>query len=67
MKDKLRDLAERAKGYRYQASLGDGNLKLLAIPLLVVLLLLALLGVYWSDEPGAFDVEAASRDVPEAA
>ena len=62
MKDKLRDLAERAKGYRHQAPMGDGNLGLLAIPLLVVLLLLVLLGVYWSNEPEAFDVETAAAD-----
>jgi hypothetical protein len=62
MKDKLRDLAERAKGYRYQASIGDGNLKWLSVPLLVVLLLLVMLGVYWSNEPDAFDVETAAAE-----
>ncbi len=60
MRDKLIDWADRAKGFRYQGSGGNGISKLVAIPGLVLLLLLILLGIYWSAEPEAFDVEQAA-------
>ncbi len=66
MKDKLRDLADRARDYRYQGSIDGGNYKLLGIPLLVTLLLLLLLGAYWSFEPETFDIrEAAVSRAPQ--
>lgn len=60
MRDKLRDLADRAKGYRYQSSEDDGKLKVLLIPVLLILLLLVLVGIYWSDEPDPFDIQEAA-------
>ncbi len=62
MKDKLRSLADRAKSYRNQGADDNGMLKLFAIPLLVIILLLALVGIYWSDEPAAFDIDLAAAD-----
>ncbi len=60
MRDKLRDLADRAKSYRYQSSGDDGKLWALLIPVLLILLLVVLVGIYWSDEPGPFDIQEAA-------
>jgi hypothetical protein len=62
MRDKLKDLADRARGYRYSGPTGDGNLRLLAIPVLIILVLLTLLGIFWSDEPEPFDIVAAAEE-----
>ncbi len=62
MIDKLRDLADRARGYRYQGSEDNGSLKVLAIPVLLILLLVVLVGIYWSDEPDPFDIEEAAAE-----
>jgi hypothetical protein len=60
MRDKLRDWADRATGYRYQSSADSGILRWLAVPITLIVLLLLLLGWYWSAEPVVFDVEAAT-------
>lgn len=66
MKDKLMDLADRLRGMRYQRDRGDSHWGLFVTPVLVILLLLALLGIYWSDEPEPFDtVQAAITHAPE--
>ena len=60
MRDKLRDWADRVTGYRYQSPADSGILRLLAVPITIIVLLLLLLGWYWSAEPAVFDVEAAT-------
>jgi len=60
MKDKLNDMADRLRGMRYQQAGGDGKLWRFATPVLIVLLLLVLVGIYWSDEPDLFDIEEAA-------
>ena len=42
---------------------GNGSLRWIMVPVVIVLLLLVLLGAYWSAEPGLFDIkeEAAAR------
>jgi len=66
MRDKLTDWANRAKDIRGSGT-GDGRLlKLGGISLLVVLVLLVILGMYWSAEPDPFDIdEAAAERAPE--
>ncbi len=65
MKDKLYDLADRLRGMRHQQAAGDSKLKLLATPVLIILLLLVLVGIYWSAEPDPFDIkEAAAEHAP---
>ena len=56
MRDKLNDLMDRAKGYRYQDSTDTRVFGLLAVPVTLLVLFLLLLGWYWSDEPELFDV-----------
>ena len=62
MKDKLTGLADRLSAMHNQRATGDSNWGLFATPLLVILLLLVLVGVYWSDEPDPFDIEAAAEE-----
>jgi hypothetical protein len=60
MKDILNDWASRVRDIGSSPA-GDNRLwKLIVTPLLVVLGLLVLLGIFWSFEPDAFDVEAAA-------
>jgi hypothetical protein len=63
MIDKLIDWADRATGYRFRSSGDDGKLRLVVIPVLLILLLLTLLGIYWSDEPDPFDIEEAAAEL----
>ncbi|UCH39628.1 MAG: DUF2333 family protein [Gammaproteobacteria bacterium] len=60
MKDKLNDFADRLRGLRYQQATGGSKLRMIATPLAIILLLLVLIGIYWSDEPDSFDIEAAA-------
>ena len=60
MIDKLRDWADRATGYRFSGSGDSGVIKRITIPVVIIMLLLALLGIYWSDEPDPFDIEQAA-------
>jgi len=62
MKDKLYDLADRLRGMRHQQADGDSKLKLIITPVLIILLLLALVGIYWSAEPGPFDIKQAAAE-----
>ena len=62
MRDKLRDWADRAKGIRYQSSADTGILRWLAVPMALIILLLLLLGWFWSAEPGAFDVAEVAAE-----
>ena len=62
MKDKLNDFADRLRLAQSRHAGGSGKLKVIATPLLILLLLLGLLGIYWSDEPDAFDVETAAAE-----
>ena len=62
MKDKLNDFADRMRGLQSRHAGSDGKLKVIATPLLILLLLLVLIGVYWSGEPDAFDVEMAAAE-----
>ena len=60
MIDKLKDWADRATGYRFSVSGEDSLIMRIAIPVVIILLLLVLLGIYWSDEPDPFDIEQAA-------
>ena len=60
MKDKLTDLADRLSAMHNQRATGNSNWGLFATPVLVILLLMALVGIYWSDEPDPFDIETAA-------
>ncbi|MEM7563959.1 MAG: DUF2333 family protein [Pseudomonadota bacterium] len=59
MRDKLSNWSDKARDLRPQ---GDFNLRWLLTPVLIIVVLLLLLGVYWSDEPAAFDIEKAASD-----
>ena len=60
MRDKLVSWLDRAKDWRINVSPGAGVTRLTSASLLIIVLLLVLLGLYWSHEPKAFDVEAAA-------
>ncbi len=62
MKDKLYDLADRLRGMRYQQATGDNKLRLFATPVLIILLLLVVVGIYWSAEPEPFDIRQAAAE-----
>lgn len=60
------DIADRMRGSRAGRSTDDSLLARLAVPVLVVLLVLIVIGIYWSVEPDRFDVkEAAAQHAPE--
>ncbi len=66
MKDKLLDIADGLRAWRKRQAADGGLLARLLTPLLVLLLILIILGIYWSDEPDRFDVvEAAKQHAPE--
>ena len=60
MRDKLGDWAERARGFHNQRSADTGKLGWLAVPIVLLVLLLLVVGWYWSAEPESFDVAAAA-------
>ena len=60
MKDKLNDFADRLHDWRHRHAAGDSRGRVILTPLLIILLLLVLLGIYWSDEPDAFGIEEAA-------
>ena len=41
---------------------GGGSLRWVVIPVVIILLLLSLLGAYWSDEPAHFNIEEAAAE-----
>ncbi len=41
---------------------GDSTLRWVMIPVVIVLLLLVLIGIYWSEEPAPFDIREAAAD-----
>lgn len=61
MKDKLNDMADRLRGMRYQQASGDSKMWRFATPALIILLLV-LVGIYWSAEPDFFDIEDAAAE-----
>ena len=65
MRDKLNNWMDQVRSRSYGRPAIDGNHKWIMLPVAAVLLLLILLGIYWSDEPGLFDVvEAATERAP---
>ena len=60
MKDKLTDLADRLSAMHNQRATDNSYWGLFATPVLVVLVLMVLVGIYWSDEPDPFDIETAA-------
>ena len=58
----LTNWANRAKDISLRRTPGETGLGWLAAPVLIVIALLILLGVYWSSEPDAFDVEQAATE-----
>ncbi|MDH3388816.1 MAG: DUF2333 family protein [Gammaproteobacteria bacterium] len=66
MRDKLSDWTGRLTNYRSRRSADDGLSKLWLTPVLVLLLILVLIGMYWSAEPDQFDIkQAAAEHAPE--
>ncbi len=66
MKDKLLDFADWLRELRNRRGGNDGILARFLTPLVILLLLLIVLGMYWSVEPDRFDVvEAARQRAPE--
>jgi hypothetical protein len=59
MRDKLSNWSDRARAMRPD---GDSSLRLLLIPVVIILLLLGLLGAYWSAEPERFDIAQAAAE-----
>jgi len=65
MRDKLNNWVDQISSRSYGGLLSDGDRKWFAIPVVGVLLILLLLGIYWSKEPALFDVvEAATARAP---
>ena len=62
MRDKLIDWADRLRGIRFERSAADNRLGKIGLPVLVVLLILVLVGIYWSDEPDSFEVDVAAAE-----
>jgi hypothetical protein len=62
MRDKLNHWAARAKDFSRPQSGDDRPWRLVVATLAVILVLLVLLGMFWSAEPDAFDVEKAAAD-----
>jgi len=62
MKDKLTDFTDRLRDMRHRQGDNDGMLRVILTPLLILLVLLVLLGMYWSSEPDPFDVEVAAAE-----
>ncbi len=62
MANKLSGWTNRGKRIASGKSSGDGIFTLVMVPIVVLVILLVLLGMYWSSEPDAFDVEAAAVD-----
>jgi hypothetical protein len=62
MRDKLNLWAARAKDLSRPRSGDDRPWRLLAVPFVVILVLLVLLGMFWSAEPDAFDIDEAAAD-----
>jgi len=66
VKDKLMDFGDRLRAMRHRQAAGDGKLARYASPLLLLMLVLVVVGIYWSAEPDQFDVvEAAKQRAPE--
>jgi hypothetical protein len=65
MRDKLNNWIDQVSSRSYGNLLSDGDRKWIAMPVIIVLLILLLLGIYWSEEPDLFDVvEAATARAP---
>jgi hypothetical protein len=62
MRDKLNHWAARARDFSRPQSGDDHPWKLAAVPLVIILVLLVLLGMFWSAEPDAFDIDEAAAD-----
>ena len=60
MRDKLLNWFENARDLKPGSGSEDGIMRLIGIPLAVILVVLILLGWYWSSEPDPFDVEEAA-------
>ena len=60
MANKLSDWGSRARDLIPSRSGDDGVLAMVGTPLAIILLLLILLGMYWSSEPDPFDIEEAA-------
>ena len=62
MANKLTDWMNRGSSMSTRGSDDDGIMSWLALPVLVVLAALVLLGMWWSSEPDSFDVEEAAME-----
>ncbi len=62
MKEILLDWSDRARSYRLPGTANRGLIGAIATPVLILLLLLVLLGIYWSAEPDPFDIKQAAID-----
>ena len=61
MLDKLMDWTDGLRYGRAGSTSSDGLLGKIGIPLLIVLLVLVLIGIYWSAEPEPFDIEEQAK------
>jgi hypothetical protein len=62
MANKLSEWADRAKGMVQWSPSKEGIAGMILTPLLILLVLLLVLGYYWSSEPDPFDIEIAAAD-----
>jgi hypothetical protein len=60
MRDKLLNWFDNARDLGRGSANGDSWLGRAVVPLLIVILILVILGMYWSFEPDSFDVEEAA-------
>jgi hypothetical protein len=62
MANKLNEWASRAKGMVQWNPSNEGIAGMIAAPLLILMILLVVLGYYWSSEPDPFDIETAAAE-----
>jgi len=62
MKDLLSNWTTRAKGMSGRSAASEGSYGWIVTPVVVILALMVLLGIFWSAEPDPFDIESAAAE-----
>jgi hypothetical protein len=62
MANNLSEWVKRAKDMVQWSPSEGGIIGLITVPLLILIILLVVLGIYWSSEPEPFDIEAAAAE-----